>query len=103
MGKHARLSLALAQADAKFAVNHGTSDGNGRSHFVEISDERLGGRGWMPPRLALAIYFPPPSTCKLFFTEKTFDTPLARRFARFLSASLSTTPSSVTFPFFTMI
>lgn len=36
-------------------------------------------------------------------TEKTPDTPLAFMFAIFLSASLSTTPTSVTFPLFTMI
>src|SRR2546430_15427442 len=48
-------------------------------------------------------YLPLPTTIKLFFTEKILRTALARRYARFLSASLSTTPSSVTLPFFTMI
>ncbi len=43
------------------------------------------------------------ATTKLFVTEKMPETPLARRFARFLSLSLSTTPSSVTCPFFTII
>jgi hypothetical protein len=43
------------------------------------------------------------ATTRLFFTEKTFGTWLARKFAKFLSISLSTTPSSVTFPFFTMM
>jgi hypothetical protein len=42
-------------------------------------------------------------TTRLFVTENTFGTPLARRPARFLSVSLSATPSSVTFPFFTMM
>src|SRR5262249_58021461 len=42
-------------------------------------------------------------TTRLFFTENTFGTPFARIPARFLSASLSTTPSSVTFPFFTIM
>ena len=43
------------------------------------------------------------TTCRLFVTEKLPGTPLATIPARFLSASLSTTPSSVTRPFFTMI
>src|ERR1700722_3167108 len=43
------------------------------------------------------------TTCKLLSTEKTVATPLARSAARFLSASLSTTPSSVTCPFFTIM
>lgn len=42
-------------------------------------------------------------TTRLFVTENTFGTPLARNPARFLSLSLSATPSSVTFPFFTMM
>ena len=48
-------------------------------------------------------YLELPATTRLFFTEKTLGTPLARRPARFLSVSLSTTPSSVTVPFFTMM
>src|SRR5258708_27083411 len=48
-------------------------------------------------------YLPSLATTKLFFTEKTLGTPLARKPATFLSVSLSTTPSSVTLPFFTMI
>ena len=47
-----------------------------------------------------AAYF---DTTRLFFTENTFGTPFARKPAKFLSVSLSATPSSVTFPFFTMI
>jgi hypothetical protein len=43
------------------------------------------------------------TTCRLFVTWKVPGTPLARRPAIFLSPSLSTTPSSVTWPFFTMI
>jgi hypothetical protein len=43
------------------------------------------------------------ATTKLFVTEKMPETLLARRFAKFLSLSLSTTPSSVTCPFFTII
>jgi hypothetical protein len=46
-------------------------------------------------------YFEEPDTTRLFFTEKTLGTPLARKPARFLSVSLSATPSKVTFPFFT--
>src|SRR5258708_27192445 len=48
-------------------------------------------------------YLPSLAATKLFFTEKTLGTWLARKPATFLSVSLSTTPSSVTFPFFTMI
>ena len=40
---------------------------------------------------------------KLFVTENAPWTPLARSFARFLSASLSTTPSSATSPCLTMM
>src|ERR1700733_13182101 len=43
------------------------------------------------------------TTCKLFVTEKIPETPLARIPAMFLSPSLSTTPSRLTWPFFTMI
>jgi hypothetical protein len=43
------------------------------------------------------------ATIRLLVTEKTPETPLARMLAMFLSASLSTTPSRVTWPFFTMI
>jgi len=43
------------------------------------------------------------ATTKLFVTENAPGTPLARRPTIFLSAWLSTTPSSVTRPFFTMI
>jgi len=39
----------------------------------------------------------------LLVTENTLGTPLARMPAMFLSASLSTTPSSVTWPFFTIM
>jgi hypothetical protein len=42
-------------------------------------------------------------TTRLFFTSKTLGTVLARTPAIFLSVSLSTTPSRVTCPFFTMI
>src|SRR5882724_8097171 len=42
-------------------------------------------------------------TVRLFVKENTLGTALALRFARFLSDSESTTPSSVTFPFFTMM
>lgn len=37
----------------------------------------------------------PLETIRLFVTEKVPETPLARMLTRFLSASLSTTPSSV--------
>ena|ERR1700730_9313274 len=47
-----------------------------------------------------ACYF---TTWRLLVTEKAPDTPFARILAMFLSASLSTTPSRVTFPFFTMM
>ncbi len=47
-------------------------------------------------------YFPG-ATTKLLVTENTPETPLARTPAMSLSALLSTTPSSVTFPFFTII
>jgi len=43
------------------------------------------------------------ATSRWLVTEKTPETPLARRLARFLSPSLSTTPSRVTFPFLTII
>jgi len=43
------------------------------------------------------------TTWRLLVTEKAPDTPFARILAMFLSASLSTTPSRVTFPFFTMM
>jgi hypothetical protein len=43
------------------------------------------------------------STCKLFSTENTPGTPLARMKASFLSVSVRTTPSSSTWPFFTMM
>jgi len=42
-------------------------------------------------------------TTRLFVTENTFGTPFALIPAIFLSPSLSATPSSVTFPFFTMM
>ena|SRR5713226_6304216 len=48
----------------------------------------------------------PPSyflTTRLFFTSNTFGTVLARNPARFLSVSLSTTPSKLRCPLFTMI
>jgi hypothetical protein len=51
------------------------------------------------PRPLQPYYF---GTTSSFFTEKTFGTPLARMPARFLSASVSTTPTNVTFPFLTM-
>src|ERR1700740_613946 len=50
------------------------------------------------PRPCVRSFYLPPEICKLFFTEKVFGTLLARRPARFLSPSLSTSPSSVTFP-----
>src|SRR5579863_9302810 len=53
-----------------------------------------------PYRPNSMLYF---GTTRLFFTENTFGTPFARRPARFLSVSLSATPSRLTFPFFTMI
>jgi hypothetical protein len=40
---------------------------------------------------------------RLLVTENTPETPLARIPAMFLSASVATTPSSVTFPFFTIM
>src|ERR1700683_1794910 len=43
------------------------------------------------------------ATCRLFVTEKMPETLLARIPAKFLSPSLSTTPSSVTLPFLTMM
>jgi len=43
------------------------------------------------------------TTCRLLVTEKTPETPLARMPAVSLSVWLSTTPSSVTCPFFTMM
>src|ERR1700691_3306303 len=43
------------------------------------------------------------TTTRLLVTENTPGTPLARMLAMFLSASLSTTPSSATWPFFTMM
>jgi len=42
-------------------------------------------------------------TTRLFLTENTFGTPFARMPARFLSPSLSTTPSSVILPFLTIM
>src|SRR6185437_6688912 len=42
-------------------------------------------------------------TVRLFVTENDPETPLARRLTRSLSPSLSTIPSRVTCPFFTMI
>lgn len=50
-----------------------------------------------------ACYFDEFITTKLFLTEKTLGTLLARIPAVFLSVSLSATPSSATFPFLTMI
>src|SRR5258708_29091787 len=38
-------------------------------------------------------YFEEPATTRLFFTEKTLGTPFARNPAKFLSVSLSATPS----------
>ena len=43
------------------------------------------------------------STMRLFVTEKTPPTPLARTLAMLRSISLATIPSSATFPFFTMM
>jgi hypothetical protein len=43
------------------------------------------------------------TTTRLLVTENTPGTLLARMLAMFLSASLSTTPSSATWPFFTMM
>src|SRR5256885_15419028 len=43
------------------------------------------------------------ATTRLFLTENTLGTLFARMPARFLSASLSVTPSSVTLPFFTIM
>jgi len=97
------LSCALGQIAKRFRQNLGSAEGNGPTHSLAISVELRGGSGLMLPRRALSTYFPPPTTCKLFFTEKTLGTPLARTPATFLSLSLSTTPSSVTFPFFTMM
>jgi hypothetical protein len=42
-------------------------------------------------------------TTNSFFTEKTFGTPFVRMLTRFLSPSLSTTPTKVTCPFFTIM
>src|ERR1700683_1133983 len=53
------------------------------------------------PEPLLRSYFA--GTTRLFFTENTLGTPLARRPAMFLSVSLSATPSSVTLPFLTMM
>ena len=43
------------------------------------------------------------ATTRLLVTENAFATPFARSPAMFLSPWLSTTPSSVTWPFFTMM
>ena len=51
---------------------------------------------------ATPSYFPD-STRKLLVTENIPGTPFARMPAKFLSPSLSTTPSSVTCPFFTIM
>ena len=48
-------------------------------------------------------YFPGGTTTRLLVTEKMPETPLARMPAMSLSPLLSTTPSRVTFPFFTII
>jgi len=53
------------------------------------------------PGLLLRRYLE--ATTRLFFTLNTFGTPLARKFAKFLSASVSATPSSITLPFFTIM
>ena len=50
-----------------------------------------------------ARFFSLRATTRLFFTENTLGTWFARKLARFLSISLSTMPSSVTLPFFTMM
>jgi hypothetical protein len=47
----------------------------------------------------VAYFFESPAAFRLFVTEKTFGTPLARKLAKFLSDSESTTPSRVTWPF----
>jgi hypothetical protein len=64
---------------------------------ISIRNTRRGG-GALPPRAV--DYF---ATTRLLVTEKIPGTPRARIPAMFLSASLSTTPSRVTFPFFTTI
>jgi hypothetical protein len=82
----------------------------GRSLFVaavaprdklKVTRPRRGTPAWRRSPNSFRSYFA--GTTRLFFTENTFGTPLARRPARFLSVSLSATPSSVTFPLFTMI
>src|ERR1700756_5884784 len=54
------------------------------------------------PSSRVPHYFDP-TTCRLLSTEKVPGTVFARIFARSLSLWLSTTPSSVTCPFLTMI
>ncbi len=68
----------------------------------------------LPPRFPLAdsigAQSPAESLCNSYFstrrllaTENTPSTPLACRLATFLSISFATTPTRVTFPFFTMM
>ena len=58
--------------------------------------------GWGPSSNYFLVSLPP-STRRLLVTEKTPLTPLARRPAMSLSASVATTPSSVTLPLSTMM
>lgn len=58
-----------------------------------IAAEDLGSGEKSPQPRCRESYF---TTCRLFVTEKIPGTPLARKPATFLSASLSTTPSKVT-------
>ncbi len=62
-----------------------------------------GGRFSRPPKESGLGPFHGFTTCRLLVTEKMLGTLLARIVTRFLSASLSITPSRVTRPFFTMI
>lgn len=71
----------------KFACTYGAS---AFTWYSTKSTDRHGGRP----------YF---STRRLFSTEKTPDTPLARTFAVSLSACVDTTPSRVTLPVSTMM
>ncbi len=69
-----------------------------RNYAIQRSGIHAGNFSHQPSQLK-----PHFATTKLFVTENAPGMPLARRPTIFLSAWLSTTPSSVTRPFFTMM
>ena len=92
------------------AIHHGISSGVGSERgplYARKRSEVACAAKWKGA--AASVRTPPADvfyfggTTRLLVTEKTPDTLLARTPAKFLSPSLSTTPSRVTLPFFTMM